>query len=130
MPQETKSIVTAAATLEGVVCPMASEVEIRAAVEQAFSYRGDVTLTLKDGQLHVGYIFDRQATADFAGCRLRLIPKDSNQKLSIAYQELAGLSFSGRDTAAGKSFETWVKKYQEKKAAGQTNIRIEPEKLD
>jgi hypothetical protein len=36
----------------------------------------------------------------------------------------------GRDTAAGKSFETWVKKYREKKAAGEKNIRLEPEKLD
>jgi hypothetical protein len=40
------------------------------------------------------------------------------------------LNFSGRDTAAGKSFETWVKKYQEKKAAGEKNIGLEPEKLD
>ena len=35
-----------------------------------------------------------------------------------------------RDTAEGKSFETWVKKYHEKKAAGEKNIRIEPEALD
>jgi len=40
------------------------------------------------------------------------------------------VEFTGKDTAAGKSFETWVKKYQAKKAAGETNIRIEPEKLD
>ena len=43
---------------------------------------------------------------------------------------VARLEFTGRDTAAGKSFETWVKKYQAKKAAGETDIRIDPEKLD
>jgi hypothetical protein len=58
-----------------------------------------------------------------------LLPGTS-QKISIPYSEIAGLAFSGRDTAAGKSFEAWVKKYWEKKAAGEKNIQIEPEKLD
>jgi hypothetical protein len=50
--------------------------------------------------------------------------------VNVAYAEIAGLVFSGRDTAAGKTFEAWVKKYWEKKAAGETNIQIAPEKLD
>ncbi len=61
---------------------------------------------------------------------VRLFPKDRDEKISIAYSDIARLEFTGRDTAAGKSFETWVKKYKEKKAAGETNIQIEPEKLD
>jgi hypothetical protein len=48
----------------------------------------------------------------------------------VSYADIARLEFTGRDTAAGKSFATWVKKYQEKKAAGEKNIQIEPEKLD
>jgi hypothetical protein len=48
----------------------------------------------------------------------------------IPYNEIAGLKFSGRDTAAGRSFDAWVKKYWEKKAAGEKNIGIEAEKLD
>ncbi len=52
------------------------------------------------------------------------------QKTSIPYSEIAALAFTGRDTAAGKSFEAWVKKYWEKKAAGEKEIGIEPEKLD
>ena len=51
-------------------------------------------------------------------------------KVSVAYTDIAGLVFTGRDTAAGKSFEAWVKKYWEKKAAGEMDIQIEPEKLD
>ena len=35
-----------------------------------------------------------------------------------------------RDMAAGKSFAAWVKKYNEKKAAGEKDIGIEPEPLD
>jgi hypothetical protein len=48
----------------------------------------------------------------------------------ISYADIAALRFSGRDTAAGKTFDAWVKKYWEKKAAGETNIQIEPEALD
>ena len=61
---------------------------------------------------------------------MRIFPKDRDEKVAISYADIARLEFTGRDTAAGKSFETWVKKYHEKKAAGEKNIRIDPEKLD
>jgi hypothetical protein len=32
--------------------------------------------------------------------------------------------------AAGKSWEAWLKNYMEKKAAGEKNIGLQPEKLD
>jgi hypothetical protein len=53
----------------------------------------------------------------------------SDEKLSIRYSEIARLEF-GKDRAAGKHWEAWVKKYTEKKAAGEKNIGIEPEALD
>ena len=59
------------------------------------------------------------------------MPKDNRREAHRSpTTEIARLEFTGRDTAAGKSFETWVKKYQEKKAAGEKNIRLDPEKLD
>jgi len=36
-------------------------------------------------------------------------PKDSNAKLTIPYSDIAALAFTGRDTAAGKSWEAWMK---------------------
>ena len=117
--------------LEGWVPPLASDDEIRSAFEQAFDYRGDITLTRKDGSTIEGYVFDRQSNAKrLADCYVRLFPKSANEKVKIPYTEVARLEFTGKDTAAGKSFETWVKKYQEKKAAGEKNIGIEPERLD
>ena len=110
---------------------MASEPEIRVALEKAFDYRGDVTIGLKDGSQIEGYIFDRRSNGPaLSDCQVRLFPKDRDEKVSIRYSDISRLQFSGRDTAAGKSFETWVKKYWEKKAAGEQNISIEPEKLD
>jgi len=116
--------------LEGWIPALASEAEIREALEKAFDYRGDITITKKDGAQVVGYLFDRQQGASLDNSFVRLLPSGDKAKVSIAYSEIAAIVFSGRDTAAGKTFEAWVKKYWEKKAAGEQNIQIEPEKLD
>lgn len=116
--------------LEGWVPAMASDAEVREALEKAFDYRGDITITRKDGSAVQGYLFDRKNGATLADSYVRLIPANEPGKVKIAYSDIAALAFTGRDTAAGKTFEAWVKKYWEKKAAGEKNIQIEPEKLD
>ncbi len=116
--------------LEGWVPELASEEEVRQALEKAFDYRGDVTITRKDGTKVEGYIFDRRTGKTLTDSAVRLFPKDADQKISIPYSEIAALTFSGRDTAAGKSFEAWVRKYWEKKAAGEKNIGIQAETLE
>jgi hypothetical protein len=116
--------------LEGWVPQLAGEEEVRQALEKAFDYRGDVTITRKDGSKVEGYIFDRRAGKTLADSAVRLFPKDADQKISIPYSDIAALAFSGRDTAAGKSFEAWVRKYWEKKAAGEKNIGIQAEALE
>ena len=116
--------------LEGWIPELASEEEVRTALEKAFDYRGDVTITRKDGYKIEGYIFDRRTGKTLADSAVRLYPKDSNEKITVPYSEIAALAFSGRDTAAGKSYEAWVKKYWEKRNAGEKNIGIEAEKLD
>jgi len=116
--------------LQGQAFSAASEEELREALEKAFDYRGDVTITLKNGSAVEGYIFDRRTGATLADSSVRLFPKNEPKKVSVAYSDIAGLAFTGRDTAAGKSWEAWVRKYWEKKQAGETNIEIKPEKLD
>ncbi len=116
--------------LEGWAPALAGEEDVRQALEKAFDYRGDVTITRKDGSKVEGYIFDRRTGKTLADSAVRLYPKDSNQKISVPYSDIAALAFSDRDPAAGKSWEAWVKKYWEKKAAGEKNIGIEAEKLE
>ena len=116
--------------LEGWSPELASDDDVREALEKAFDYRGDVTVTRKDGAKVEGYLFDRRTGATLAESYIRLIPMKESTKVSVAYSDVASLVFTGRDTAAGKSFEAWVKKYWEKKAAGEKDIQIEPEKLD
>jgi hypothetical protein len=121
---------TAHENLEGWIPQLATDDEIRIALEKAFDYRGDVTITRKDGSKIEGYLFDRRTAATLKDSVVRLYPKNSTAKLSIPYADIAALAFTGRDTAAGKSWEAWMKKYAQKKAAGETNIALEPEPLD
>jgi hypothetical protein len=116
--------------LEGWIPSLATEEEIRIALEKAFDYRGDITLTLKNGSTVTGYAFDRREGKTLADSAVRVIPAAERTKLTIPYSEIAALNFSGRDTAAGKSFDAWVKKYWEKKAAGEKDIAIHPEALE
>ena len=116
--------------LEGWIPELASEPDVREALEKAFDYRGDITITRKDGTQVQGYVFDRRNGRTLVDSYVRVIPTGQTTKVSIPYADVAALAFTGRDTAAGKTFEAWVKKYWEKKAAGEKNIQIEPEKLD
>lgn len=115
--------------LEGWIPELASEAEVFEAFDKALDYRGDLTITRKDGTKFDGYIFDRKAGSSLDDSIVRLYPADSNEKLSIRYSEIARLEF-GKDRAAGKHWENWVAQYQKKKAAGEKNIGILPDALD
>ena len=116
--------------LEGWIPQLAGDEEIRTALEKAFDYRGDVSITLKSGEKVEGYIFDRHSGKSLTDSVIRLYPKSGNQKISISYADIGALAFTGKDTAAGKSWEAWMKKYEEKKAAGEKNIGLQPEELE
>jgi hopanoid biosynthesis associated radical SAM protein HpnH len=98
---------------------------VREAVEEAFDYRGDVTLHLRSGEKLEGYIFDRNAHAE----TLRMIVKGAGKR-AVRFAEIERLVFSGRDMADGRSWEAWVRKYAERKAAGERNIELVPETID
>src|ERR1022692_1446259 len=116
--------------IEGWIPELATEAELRDALEKAFDYRGDITVTRKDGSRVEGYLYDRRTGTSLADSIVRIMPSDQGSRVNIPYSDIAAIAFSGRDTAAGKTFDAWVKKYWEKKAAGEKNIQIEPEKLD
>ena len=53
--------------LEGWIPALASEDEVREALERAFDYRGDITLTLKDGSKLEGISLRPASGADALG---------------------------------------------------------------
>ena len=114
--------------LQGWIPELASTEEIRVALEKAFHYRGDITLTCKDGATVEGYLFDRRTGSTLETSLVRVL-NASGEKLSICYAQIARLVFSGRDTASGKSYEAWVEKYKQARAAGES-FGIQPEALE
>jgi len=116
--------------LEGWIPTLASDEELRLALEKAFDYRGDVTITRKDGSKIEGYLFDRRTAATLKDSAVRLYPKNSNDKVSVSYADIGALAFTGRDTAAGRSWEAWMKKYAEKKARGEKDLSLHHEPLE
>jgi hypothetical protein len=116
--------------LQGWIPQLATEADVRAVIEKAFDYRGDITLTCKNGSAITGYLFDRRIGSTLANSVVRLMLGASNERPAVPYSEIAAIAFTGRDTAAGKSYEAWVKKYWEKRAQGEKNISIEPEALE
>ena len=116
--------------IEGWVPELASDEDLRSALEQAFSYRGDVKITRKDGSEIEGYIFDRRVGRTLAESSVLLLSKSDGSKVSVPFADVARLVFSGRDMAAGKSWESWVKQYWERRAAGEKNISLQPQEID
>jgi hypothetical protein len=113
--------------IEGWVPELANETELREALEKAFDYRGDVTLTQKNGTKIEGYIFDRASGTSLSASFVRILPKTGGGRLKIAYSDIAAVAFTGRDPAAGKSWEAWVKKYWEKKETEGEGASLHPD---
>ena len=112
----------------GMVIDASDPALLARAIDAAFDYRGDVTVTRRSsGESIEGYIFDRTSGPPGPGSVIRIIPADGRQRLTIPCSDIAEIRFSGRDTAEGKSFETWVKNYLRRKLAGEeASLRPEP----
>jgi hypothetical protein len=84
-------------------------------VEQAFDYRGDVTVVLADGTDRVGYVFNRDA--EVARPFLEMFPAAGGDVVTIPYADVRDVRFTGRDTAAGNSYAAW----RERRAAARAS---------
>ena len=116
--------------LEGWIPQLAGDEDLRQELEKAFDYRGDVTITLKSGERIEAYIFNRQTGATLADSYVQYFTPSAPEKRKLGYADIARLEFSGKDRAAGKHWEDWVKAYNEKKAAGEKNIALVPDALE
>jgi hypothetical protein len=115
---------------QGAAVDSSDPAALAKAIEVAVDYRGDVTLTLAStGETIECYVFDRKRAAPGSGGTsiIRALPRQGEGRLSIPESDIAAVRFTGRDTAAGRSFETWMKKYVQKKLAGESaSIESEP----
>ena len=115
-------------TLEGLTADPSDPERLREALEHAFHYRGDVTIRCRwRAEPIEGYVYDRLVRPAMSDSKLRIMPADGSPRVTVAYSDITEIRFTGRDTAAGKSFESWMKKYVSKKLAGEeASIASEP----
>ncbi|MEL6329574.1 MAG: hypothetical protein AAFR38_07920 [Planctomycetota bacterium] len=125
MPQESKSRGASGDSiahdqsedrnLEGWAPDLSDITAAREALNQAFDYRGDVTFVMRAGEPVVGYVFERDLGGDdFDAWSVRLYPTDRDEKVRISMADVERVEFTGKDTAAGKSFEKWMDRYRTK----------------
>jgi hypothetical protein len=116
MPADIKSAPSShrAASLEGNTFICQNDADRIAAIDQAFDYRGDVTLQVR-GEMVEGYIFNRDAQTQPP--RIEMFLKGSDEPRIIPYADIESVAFTGKDTANGKSWDAWVgKKAAERQA--------------
>jgi hypothetical protein len=101
--------------LEGRVFRPTTPIELAEAIELAFDYRGDVTLTLVSGETLEGYLFNRVANGPKP--TLHIYPRDLPSAREVPYSDVATIAFTGEDTASGKSWEAWVEKKESQRKA-------------
>ena len=89
-------------------------------------YRGDVTLITEDGASLECFVFSRASGSEDA---LLCMVKNEEQPRAVAVSTIQEIQFSGKDTAEGKTFDRWIKRYIEKKLAGE-KASIESESLE
>ena len=100
-------------SLEGWVPTLGESLTIDEVIEMAYDYRGNTTILKTDGSSVEGYIFNR--TAESREPYLEYFDKSGGGPFTLLYSEIANVEFSGKDTAAGKSWEAWHRRKAEAK---------------
>ena len=100
-------------TLEGWV--PSEDDDLIEVIDQAFDYRGDVTVVHRDGREIVGYVFNRDPHV--ARPFVQMFPVGSDDAVTIDYVDIRAIRFTGRDTAAGNSYAAWLRRREVEKPA-------------
>jgi len=101
-------------SLEGWAPGVGDEVKLAEVIDLAFDYRGDVTVVLTDGRDLIGYVYNRDR--DVTEPYLQVFDP-SGASHTLRYTEIRTIRFTGRDTAAGTSYEAWLRRKEETRPA-------------
>ena len=102
-------------TLEGWTPEPGAEISLARIIDLAFDYRGNTTVILRSGDRLDGYVSNRDADAETP--YLEMFDADGEGPHRLAYADIRTVHFTGKDTAAGKSYAAWLARRQAEKAA-------------
>jgi len=109
-------------SLEGWVPEVGPYLTLPEVVEFAFDYRGNTTIVKTDGTEVVGYIFNRN-TYDPEPF-LEYFDEAGDGPFTLRYSEVANITFTGKDTAAGNSWKAWLERKEREKAERAAAARV------
>lgn len=102
--------------LEGWEPVVGGETSLDHVIERAFDYRGDVTVVRHDGTELAGYLFNRNA--EVGEPFVQMFDRAGDGPITIPYAEIRTIRFTGKDPAAGKSYDAWLRRKTERLPAG------------
>jgi len=73
--------------------------EVAEQIEAAYDYRGHVTLTLNDGKVVEGFLFNREVAPLKGEPYVEMIPKDSDLRIRFASKDVKSVAITGKDFA-------------------------------
>ena len=95
------------ASLQGWVPVIDSPETLAKVIDEAFDYRGDVTVDKVDGTEIEGFLFNKGRAG---GGFVEIIRTDTFDRIRLSYAEIKNVRFTGKDMAAGQSWEAWQKR--------------------
>jgi hypothetical protein len=108
--------------LEGWTPPTGpGEMPLERVIDLAFDYRGNVTIVKNDGSETVGYVCNRNR--DAAQPFLQYFDEQGDGPFTLRYAEVRTIKFTGKDMAAGQSYEAWQRRKEQEEAAKAAIVR-------
>ncbi|MEM1057957.1 MAG: hypothetical protein AAGK14_01805 [Verrucomicrobiota bacterium] len=129
MPAEVKTAPATvdATTLQGALYTFTDDKDRHEAINKAFDYRGDVTITLQNGENVEGYMGNRDT--DVPEPFIEMWVKNVDQPQVYPYPQITAIAFTGKDPASGKSWRNWVAKKEHERRAEMERLRQESEEM-
>ena len=111
-------------TLQGWVPEIGEFLTLAEVIDLAFDYRGNTTVVRADGTEIEGYVFnrDREAPEPF----IQIFDAAGNGPMRIPYSEIRNIRFTGRDMAAGNSWQAWLERKEREKAEKAAGLETGP----
>ena len=111
-------------TLQGWVPEIGEFLTLAEVIDLAFDYRGNTTVVKADGAEIEGYVFNRdhEAPEPF----IQIFDVAGNGPIRIPYSEIRNIRFTGRDMAAGNSWQAWLERREREKVEKAVRLETGP----
>ncbi len=74
--------------------------EVAAQIDEAFDFRGHITVTFTDGKTLEGYLFNRELEPMTGEAYIEVIPKDKEDRLRFPAVSVKSVALTGKDFAS------------------------------